>query len=465
MKAKRKSKKEKGQIKKEKLAKVILKNDSASLHKLLKTQYPIDIAEALETLDDTAQLSFFKTVSIEKAADVLQELSHDSQTKIIETLSVTKASDIVEEMDTDDAADLLGELPEDKAQEIIKDMEPEEADDVTELLAFEEESAGGIMSKEFLAIPEKLTVKQALAKIRESEPPDNNAFSYVYVINSEQKLVGVVTIRDLVMAKPSIKVKKIRHDNVVSVSVDTDQEKVANIISKYDLVAIPVLDYRQRIIGIVTIDDVFDIVEEEVTEDIYRFTGTNTVDEEILLKGSLIKAIFSRLPWLFLTMFGGFLAGYVIKQFSPHISNLAIPITIIMSFVPLLIGMAGNIGTQSAAIIVRGIATGHIERHQTIKKILREAAIGLLIGICLGLVAVILSLLLHTDVRLGFIIGIALTINMMIATALGTLIPLGFRHFGVDPAVASGPMLTTSLDTIGLLVYFSITLSLINILF
>jgi len=451
--------------KKNKIEKIIVKNDRNQLYQLLKSTYPVDIAEALEALPEEIQINFFKTISIEKAADVLQELNPDLQTKIIETLSVKKASDIVEEMDTDDAADLLGDLPEEKAQEIIEDMEPEEADDITELMSFDEESAGGIMSKEFLFIPEKLTVKQALAKIRELEPPDNNAFSYIYIVNTENKLMGVVTIRDLVLAKPTAKVKQIRNDNIISVSVDTDQETVAMIISKYDLVAIPVLDYRQRIVGIVTIDDVVDIIEEEATEDIYRFSGTSSNDEEMLLKGSLFQATLSRIPWLFLTMFGGFLAGYVIKHFSPHISELTVPLTIIMSFVPLLIGMAGNIGTQSAAIIVRGIATGHLEHSKTIKNIFREAGIGLLIGLCLGLFSIILSLFLHTDYRVGIIVGIAMCVNMIIATALGTFIPLTFKKLGVDPAVASGPMLTTSLDTIGLIVYFSITLTLIKLLF
>lgn len=446
----------------QKIAKVITRNDKSKIYALLKNSYPVDIAEALGALPETTQIDFFKTASIEKAADVLQELPQELQTKIIETLSVKQASDIVEEMDSDEAADLLGDLPKEKAEEIIQDMEPEEADDVTELLSFAEDSAGGIMSKEFISIPEKLTVKQAIARIREKEPPDNNAFSYIYVVNSENKLVGFVSIRDLVLAKPSKKIKSIRNNNVVSVSIDTDQETVAQIISKYDLNTIPVIDYRQRIAGIVTIDDVLDIIEEETTEDILRLSGTNLIDEETLLKGSVLKAVFSRIPWLFLTIFGGLLAALVINHFSPIIAKLSIPITIIMSFVPLLIGMAGNIGTQSSTIVVRGIATGHIKNDQALKNILREAFIGLIIGITLGLLAMLMGMFWHADLNIGLIVGIAMCLNVIIAAVLGAFIPLGFWKIGIDPAIASGPMITTTIDTIGLVVYFTITLAFLK---
>jgi magnesium transporter len=439
--------------------------DKDFIEKMLKKNYAVDIADLLTNLSKADQIKFFKITTIDAAADILQELDPESQSQIIEALNTGKAADVVEEMDSDDAADLLQNLPYKTAQEIIQKMKRKEANNVTELLRFRHDTAGGIMSKDFLVIPEKLTVGQAIVNVRKQISEEKKRFTDIYIVDTNNRLAGSVNADQLIINKPSVKVREIRNNNVIYVTVDTDQEKVAKLIAKYDLFSIPVLDVEKKLVGIITIDDILDIIEDETSEDILKQAATIAEDETYLLEGPFWKAAGYRLPWLLITLLGGFITSFIIRGYTPALVGLVIPLGVIMSFQPMLLGMGGNVGTQSSTIMVRGIAVGEVETKRPIKRIFREVMVGAAIGLIVAVIMLFFSVLFHTSYKIAFIISIAMFTNLTFAATFGTLTPIMLKKFGIDPAIASGPVISTTMDVLGLIIYFSLTIFLLKVFF
>jgi len=315
-----------------------------------------DIADALETMPATEQSQFFMRVKPETVADVLEEMEPEYQRQLIAQFKTELAAQYIEEMNPDDAADLMETLYEEdetRADAIIEALPEDEAEDIKELLSYKEDSAGAIMTSEYIWIPENLSIGQAIEAFRAQKPPDSEVAFYVFIVNEAKKLKGYTSIRNLLVTDPDEQIRSVRHD-AIKVYVDTDQEEVARIMQKYDLVVLPVVDHTEELVGIITVDDVVDVVVEEATEDLYKLSGTSDIEESKLLYGKIIYAVRSRLPWLFMTIFGGIVAAFLIKYYADHFPTGLFPLAASLSFVPLLMGLGGNVGNQSATIIVRG---------------------------------------------------------------------------------------------------------------
>ncbi len=424
-----------------------------------------DIAEALKALSLDQKISFFKKINIEYAADVIEVLNFEDQQELFQQFKTEQAAKYIEEMDKDDAADLLESLyeaDEIHASDIIRALKPDDAQDLQTLLSYSESTAGAIMTSDFVQIPENLTVAEALEEFRRQNPPQDESSFYIYITSYNQKLVGYTSIRDLLMADGTLKVHDIRYENPVSVTVDMDQEDVARIIQKYNLSAVPVVNTYTSIVGIITVDDIVDVVIEEATEDIYKLSGTGDIREDRLLYGKLSFPVISRLPWLCLTIFAGTIASYIITIFSNVFSSTTITLALVLSFVPLLMGLAGNIGNQSSTIIVRGLSTGVISLSQAFKIVFRELLVGLTIGsILAGSFYFVLIFLNYTHV-IALLIALSMVVTMFLATFIGSVLPLTFKRFGIDPAVASAPFISSTLDIVVQLVYFAITLQIVS---
>lgn len=394
----------------------------------------------------------------ETVALTINELDPEFVGELLGILHEDRVSEILEEMPFDDAADLLSELPDQDQNRYLDLLELDDQQDVRELMNYPEDSAGGLMTTEYVAIREDITAARAIEELRQIAP-DAETVYYVYVINTENKLVGVISLRELIIATPSAIIKDILRSNVISVPVDMDQEEVAHIVSKYNFLAVPVVDHEGALLGIITVDDVIDVIHEEASEDLYRLAGTT--DEEAETEepfgARIITSLRSRLPWLLITLLGGLISGQVLNTFSDKISA----VVALSFFIPLLTGMGGNVGTQSSTVTVRAIAMGKVSSKNVFSVILREAILGLSMGTVLGLLVGIIASLWLGMPMLGICVGLALLSNVFTAATVGTLVPIIFRKIGIDLAVASAPFISTTIDITGLIIYSSLVTLLI----
>ncbi|MGI6678322.1 MAG: magnesium transporter [Dehalobacterium sp.] len=416
--------------------------------KLAAEFQPADIAESVSKLPVDEIAPILSLLSPETAGEVINRLDAELAGNVLCTMEEEKSGAIIDEMFSDDVADILGEMTEQEKDKILSLMEQEDASDVRELLAFEEDTAGGIMTTEYVAILQNITAERAIQVIRETAP-DAETVYYVYVINDKNQLVGVISLRELIIAHPQVLIEDIMHHKVKSVNVHMDQEEVARLVAKYDFLAIPVVDDDQSLVGIITVDDVIDVIHEEASEDIYRLAGTAEVDFENVLWKRIWDAVRDRLPWLLITLFGGLLAGGIIRGLEKEIQA----VVALSYFIPLLMGMGGNVGTQSSTLAVRGLATGQVDAGKMLQTVGTEALIGVGVGLICGLIVTVVAFFWQKSALLGLVVGIALCANMITASTMGTFVPLILKRFGIDPAVASAPFISTSIDIIGLLIY------------
>ncbi|NLL17497.1 MAG: magnesium transporter [Clostridia bacterium] len=421
-----------------------------------RDRHPADIAEALEELNAIDMARVFIRLDGETAALVLRNLKTKSVNSLLDALGPERIAAILDEMSLDDAADFLGEVSENVKDELLDLMEADEAEDLKELLTYPEDTAGGIMTTEYVAILETITAGKAIEVLRENAP-DAETVYYVYVINVKNQLVGVISLRELIVANPQEPIRTIMQDKVISVPVNMDQEEVARVVSKYGLLAIPVVDEEGSLVGIVTVDDVIDVIHEEATEDIFLLAGTSEVESGLPLLGRLSVSVRSRLPWLLVTLLGGMVAGSVLRGLEDELNQMVA----LAFFVPLLTGMGGNVGTQSSTLTVRGLAMGLIEGKEAWLTVAKECLSGLIIGAVCGMIVGSVAFIMYGNWILGLVVGLALIGNMVTATTMGTLVPLVFRRVGIDPAVASAPFISTSIDITGLLIYSSLASALI----
>ncbi len=415
---------------------------------ILAKLHPADIAEIIKYLTNAEKKKVFGLINDpEKAADVLSELDITDCVLLLSGMSEDDITRILREMPSDDAAELISNLPEEISQRVLQLMEQEDQKDVEELLQYEEKTAGRIMTPEFFALHEDVTAEGAIQAIRKNSEAE--MVFYVYVLDARGHLVGVVSLRQLVMVSPGTRLKDIMTQDVISVTTDTDQEEVARIVERYDFLAIPVVDEKNHLVGIITVDDVIDVLREEATEDIMKMVGTK--EEEYVYHDKVTRVARLRLPWLITNLFGGLVTGYIMWLFKVTIKDMLALIT----FIPVITGMGGNVGVQSSSIMVRGFATGKVSLGRVRMFLVREILIGFMMGVSCGIVVGLVGYLWHHSLVLGLVVGIAMMAAMTVAASMGTLVPTFFRRIHIDPAIASGPFVTTSNDIVGILIYLA----------
>ena len=428
------------------------------------TCHPADIADFIDRAPRDTHEQLFSLINDRDKPDVLAEVESVTKSEVLESLSNSEISDIVEDMAPDNAADVLADLPKKRSEQVLALMEKNESEDVRRLLTYPEDTAGGIMTTDVVAMHEDQTVEEALKEIAylDTHEPFYNA----NIVDANRKLIGYIDVWELLRERDRNRpLGELVHKQFTATTVDTDQEEVARLMSKYDLDALPVVDSEGRLVGRVTADDAIDVMEEEASEDIFRLAGSDDAELEGV---SAMKSCWVRLPWLFITLLGGFVVVYLLNQFLAHVAHTMI----LAAFVPVVLAMGGNTGVQSSTLIVRSIALGDLKGKNLFKLLLREmmvgAVMGCICGVIIGLGAhAYIAMSMPTDgilppVYLATIIAIALFCAMTFAAMFGTLVPILLNKLRIDPAVASGPFITITKDISALLLYFAVTVLLFN---
>lgn len=435
-----------------------LENDEMKqqLRDELNSYHEADLADIFQHLKPEERLACFVLLDEEKAADVIEYLPPQLQVEILGDIDEALASRLISKLPHDEAADVLGDMEEDETQIYLDKLPEKFSSEIRELLTYNEDTAGGIMNPLVLTVAHNMTVKDALDTIRIKAEKDNMELYYVYVVDKYNHLLGVVSLRTLLTTPVHLLIADIMTKDIVKVHVDDYQGHIADIFMKYQFNALPVVDLYDHLKGIVTWDDVQDIVEEETTDEILTSSGIVTDlgddDDDDVLTGSLGHSIKARIPWLFITLLGEFVAVSVTNKYDHTFTSLPV----IAAFMPLLAGLGGNIGTQSITLMVRGMSTGQVSLSSGWKYIWRESLTGISIGLIFGVLVALVTWGWQHHIELGLIVGLAMTLNMTIATMIGTCTPLILKKFKFDPAVASGPVIATTIDVVGLAVYLTL---------
>jgi magnesium transporter len=443
------------------LRKFVRKGSRASITKLLGKVRSEDVAVAFRGLTPAERVEVFRMLALdfpESAADVLAELDSPLRLSLLERLEPNEVASLLDRMPVDDQVFVIESLPEELQPAVLELMGVEHLSDVQGQLTFEEDTAGRIMTREYFALPETTTVREAVAAIQEHR--ELELIVYLYVLDTEGRLVGVMSLRQLLLARPSKTLGEVMTRDVITVHTDTDQEEVAQLATRYDLLAIPVVDSDQALMGIVTYDDIVDVVREEATEDFYKLAGTS--DEEIVYQERSFKVAWIRFPWLLVNLAGGVLTGLLLEHFQVRLEEALF----LLTFVPVIMGMGGNVGTQTSTIAVRGLATGRIRLGEgsTRQFLWRQLKVGVLLGIACATVVAVAAAVLQQNPMYSAVVGCAMMIALVLASLNGATIPILFERLGVDPAIASGPLVTTSNDITGILIYFGLASALIELL-
>ena len=447
----------------ERIREIIDDETLVQLKEELNSYHEADLADIFQELKPEERLQCFKLLDIEKAADLMEYLSPQIQVELLGDIDEEVASRIITKLPHDAAADVLGDMEEDESETYLDKLPHKFSEEVRELLTYNEDTAGGIMNPVVLTVNSDMSVQDVLNHIRIKAEEDNMELYYVYVVDKQNHLLGVVSLRKLLTSPITQKVEDIMISDIVRLHVDDYSDYIIDEFMKYQYNALPVVDLYNRLKGMITWDDVHDLFEEETTEEIYQSSGISTevVDEDEILSGNVFKAIRARTPWLFITLIGEFLAVNVAHHFDHTFTMLPI----VATFMPLLAGLGGNIGTQSITLMVRGLSTGQVTLSSAMHHILRESFVGATIGVLFGCLVMIATWGWQHNAGLGLVVGLAMAINMTMATVIGTFTPFALKALKVDPAVASGPVIATTIDVVGLAVYFSlVTLYLIHVL-
>tara|TARA_B100000427_G_scaffold68595_1_gene54941 strand:- start:160 stop:1530 length:1371 start_codon:yes stop_codon:yes gene_type:complete len=427
---------------------LINNNDDKKLSNSFVEIHHADIAEILEELDFTNATYIIKLLDSEKTSDVLMELDDDYREKILKNLSAKEIAEEVEELDTDDATDIISELPEDRQKKVISKIEDKDHKaDIKELLKYDEDSAGGLMAKELVKVNENWSVTRCVKEMRAQASEVTRVHS-VYVVDNNDKLLGRLSLKDLLVASPKSNIKSIYISKVDFVNVNDSGEHVASIMQKYDLGAIPVVDSNHVLLGRITIDDIVDLIKEEAEKDYQLAAG---ITQDVDVDDSIYKLSWARLPWLFLGLLGGIGAAALMGGFEEILFNYPI----LFYFTPLIAAMAGNVGVQSSAIIVQGLANDEI-KDSVNNRLFKETILSILNGIILAAILFIFIFYWRDNIEVALAISISLVAVIIVAGIVGTFIPLFLNKRGIDPAIATGPFITTSNDIFGILIYFMV---------
>jgi magnesium transporter len=418
------------------------------LEGILGELHPADLADMVEHLENDERLRIFQILPPELASEVLIEISPPIQESLTHELDDQALSQILNELDSDDATDIFSHLSSQRAENIIRLVQPAVAEELKKLIAYETDTAGGIMALEFVSVSANSTIRETIQNIRKKREEVENLY-YVWAIDDSGKLVGVVSIKDLVLEPRDRKIKDIMNPDVISVDVNTDQEEVTRIVKQYDLTHIPVVNGQHKLIGRITHDDIIDVIEEEANEDISLMGGV--IDQEIA-EESALKISQARLPWLLLGLFGGLLSALVINHFHGSLEKMLA----LSFFIPVIMAMGGNTGTQAATVVIRGLATGDISIVRTGKRLLTELRVALINGILCGILLGLVVAYWLSDPHLGLGVGVSLISVILFSGSFGAFVPFVLKKLNIDPALAAGPFITTSNDILGLLIYLSI---------
>ena len=427
-----------------------------NLIKLTNKTHPADLATVFRYFTEDEQSQTFALMrDDEHTAEFLTELDEALVKDLLQKESAERIASIIEKAPANDQSDILGALSVERSQSVIDLLKQEEQEELAEIMGYPEDSAGAMMTTDVFTLHEGTTSGNAIKTLQDQE--DAEMVFYLYVTDDDDRLVGVVSLRALATTPSDTKLKDIMIKRVHSVRPETDQEEVARVVAQYNFLAVPIIDPDERLLGIVTVDDVVDVIREEATEDFLQMAGAGK-DREILLKSSWENAR-ARLPWLFASWIGGIIAASLIGVFEHMLES----IIVLAAFIPVIIGMGGNIGTQSSTIIVRGIATGRVDVGGELKLILKEMRVGLILGVLYGLLLGFFADFSFEDApsNLGIVVGLSICASMLLAATIGTVTPLILRKLDIDPAVATGPFVTTSIDILGVLFYFVIAGSIL----
>ena len=429
-------------------AEYLLKNILSDLH-------PSDISEILDHLDEEERNYVFQIIETEKASEVILELDNASREDILENLDEEQISDMLDEMQSDDAANIVQELDEETAEKVLSQLDYEDSQEVKELLKYDEDSAGGLMQLEFVSVFVTDTIHEAIEEVREKSKDVQKIYD-IFVVNHDDQLVGVLSTETLLMVFPDKLVSEVMNHEFVFATTNQDQEEVAKIFKKYDLVTIPVTTPSGKLVGRITIDDIIDVIEEEASEDVSKMAGS--VNEDVT-ETSSFRISKSRLPWLLTAMAGELVAAFVLSRFENSIQT----ILALAFFLPIIMAMAGNIAIQCSSIVIRGLATGEIGVLDIQRQIFKEIRVAGINGIILGVVLGSIVALWIGDVHIAIVVGTALICVIFFAAFNGTVFPLILKKFNIDPALAAGPFVTMTNDTLGIFIYLGIaTFFLLN---
>jgi len=420
-----------------------------NLSKMLGRMHPADIAKAVNHLSSPKEKrEVFELVRREsKRGQVLSELDGESIQEVLLDLLHSDVAWLLKDLGPDDVAYILGFLPEGRGKEILTLMRVEDSTEVEDILKYAKDTAGGIMTTEFFSLSENTTAQEAIRRLQHAT--DAEMVFYIYVTDNDNHLVGVLSLRQLLIVRPATPLKNIMACDVLSVAVDMDQEEVARQVARYNLLAIPVVEKDGTLVGIITVDDVVDVIREEATEDMLKMAGA--IEEEPASKSSSLGSAKLRLPWLFTNLVGSLLSGLILWYFRYTIQEMVA----IVSFIPVIAAMGGNVGLQSSTLIIRGLATGLVELTDVWTVFFREVKIGLLMGLACGLMLIVVGWGLGQGF-LGIVVGASLMIAFLVSTSMATIMPIVLKQMGVDPAVAAGPFVTTANDITGITIYLTL---------
>jgi len=446
------------ELTKEFLQEIIDKIDRQEFE-LIKTElselHNVDIAELIEELDEEYGKILFELFEDETSAEILIELDEENRESVLEDLSSREiAEELIENLDSDDAADIIADLPSEKKVEVLSHIEDiEHASDIVDLLSYPENTAGGLMAKELIKVNEKWAVLRCVREMRKQAEEVDKVYT-IYVVDDDDVLLGTLSLKKLLLTPEKTFITNIYNEKVFSVKANSDDEEVANIMEKYDLVVLPVVDDLNRLIGRITIDDVVDVMKEEAMEDYNKASG---ISEQVDASDNIVTLTRARLPWLLIGLMGGIMGAEVIGIFDIE-NNIELAF-----FTPLIAAMGGNVGVQSAAIIVQGLASNNLGMDSLAQRLMKELGVALLNGIiCSGLIMIITSLIGYPS-SISFTVSISLMAVIIFAALFGTFIPLALDKYKIDPALATGPFITTVNDVLGLFIYFMIGKLFLNL--
>jgi magnesium transporter len=424
------------------------------LRAIMLGAHPADIADLLAHMDGVQRRYLFEALDRRTAADAILEVDESTRHELIETWDDSQLAGLIREMNSDDAADFISELSPEIANKILKQIEPQESAEVRQLLAHEEDTAGGIMALELVAVAQDRTVEDAINEIRK-KADEIDTINHVYVVDDNRRLVGTIHLKQLILAEPYTPLREVMNRDVISVQVGTDQEEVAKLARKYDLLSMPVIDAQGRLAGRITYDDIVDVMQEEAVEDISHMAGiASHGDIRDSHESSVLRTARVRLPWLVIGLFGGIVAAWILSFFGGHLQK---NIVVLMFFVPVVMAMGGNAGIQSSTIVVHGLATGSIGLSDMLQRLLREMRVAFLNGLLCGLLLLLIIAVVWREPEYGFLVGASLLIVMFVAAIVGASVPLLLKRYNVDPAIATGPFITISNDILGLFIYMGIS--------
>jgi magnesium transporter len=434
----------------EEIKNFISASNNQKLKAKLKDIHYADIAELIDNLNIEEATYLIKLLESDTTADALAEIDDEKREKILKNLSAKEIAEELTELDTDDAVDIISELPEERKERVISEIDDDKyIENIRELLTYDENTAGGLMAKELVKVNENLSVLKCLNEMR-SQAENISRVHSIYVVDSENKLKGRLSLKDLITANSKAKVKDIYIPNVDYVFVNEENEEVARKMSKYDLEAIPVVNTKKELLGRITIDDIVDVIKEEAEKDYQLAAG---ISNDVEPDDNIFNLVKARLPWLFLGLIGGLGSVFILEKFElimdePELRNL-------FFYTPLIAAMAGNVGVQSSAIIVQGLANNAL-KGSLFNRLLKEIGLSLINGLALAFILVITGKLFDQDLKLSLTIGGSMMLVIIVAALVGTFVPIVLDKRGIDPAIATGPFITTSNDILGILLFFYI---------